>query len=162
MLNNEATPDDLFSFFDPQGENCIAFAEFQQMLAFYKLHLSFDRGVRVFSRAAGDKGYVDKHTFPTLMEEISYLCVETSLEQLGLTTLMIAMATGSLVIFLGAGLLFILFGVAGFSNNSDLAAVASSFLPMSFGASAKPKQDLSKVKQEGSAALDDAFNAITA
>jgi len=161
ITEGEVTQNDLYYFFDGRHDNMLTFVDFQNMLNFYEITVSFDRAVTVFCKAAGSKGYVDKQTFPILMEHISNLCISGAMDAMGLTTLNIAIGIISLGALLGAGLAFILLGIQGFSDNSDLGAMASSALPATFGKSVEPKKDLKKLKAESGAAMKDAFEAIT-
>jgi len=162
ILAKEVTDDDLFRFFDTNHDTVMDFDDFQNMLNFYAIKLSFDRAVMIFTKASKDKGFVEKQDFPALLSAIKSIAISSAIDAMGFTPLNIAVGLISLGALLGTGMVFILLGIQGFSQGSDLGAATSSILPAGFGKSVQPQQDLSKVKEGGSVALGDSFSAITA
>ena len=159
LLEN-AKPD-LFAFFDQDYDDAINFEEFNMMLNFYGISLSFDKSVTVFSKACKSKGYVDKSMYPVLYAELCECFIGVTLENMGFTVLNMTLGIVSLIAVLSMGLSFIYLGIQAFSNNSALGATSSSTLPIGMGAGVTKPQDMSAVKEQGTTAISESFASMT-
>jgi len=159
LLEN-AKPD-LFAFFDQDYDDAINFEEFNMMLNFYGIALSFDKSVTVFSKACKSKGYVDKSMYPVLYAELCECFIGATLENMGFTVLNMTLGILSLVAVLGMGLSFIYLGIQAFSNNSALGATSSSTLPVGMGAGVTKPQNMDAVKEQGTVAIAESFASMT-
>jgi len=154
------TPD-LFAFFDQDHDDIINFDEFNMVLNFYGISLSFDKSVTVFSKACQTKGYVDKHVYPVLYAELCECFIGVTLENMGFTVLNMTMGIVSMIGVLVMGLSFIYLGIEAFSDNSALGATSSSALPMGLGAGASKKGDINATKEQGTDAITKSFASMT-
>jgi len=152
---------DLFRFFDRRGDGILDFTDFKGMLNFYSIKLSFERMVTIFSKAAEGKGVVTRNTFPILLDEITAIVINRSLESMGFTDMNLAIQVSVLVVLLGTVQAFLVLGIRGFSDNSDLGATSSSLLPAGAGKAAFKNMDMATAVPESSSHATAAFATLT-
>lgn len=151
---------DLHHFFDMRREGLIDFEEFQQMLSFYGIKLPFEKTISIFMKASKGKGLVEKENFDILMDSIADIVITRTLQSMGFTTINIIIGIVSLTVVLSAVLVFIVLGIQGFTDNSDLGAVTASLLPAGAGKGAQKEEDTDKIVKQSSTAASGAFQSI--
>jgi len=152
---------DLFRFFDRRNDGVLDFNDFQGMLNFYSIKLSFEKMVAIFSKASEGKGVVTRNTFPILLDEITTIVINRTLDSMGFTDMNLAIQVSILVILLGTVQAFLVLGIRGFSDNSDLGATSSSLLPAGAGKAAFKNMNMATAVPDSNSHAAAAFATLT-